>query len=1195
TTSTGTTILPNEINFNVVNNPTGKVTGLANNLGVTDNNTTVAPASPTTNLNNAATVSDVLNSGWNLKAEDAWVDFVKHADTVEFKSSDKSVKVSGSREGAVDTLNFQVNQADNHTANANGTVSAPTAPAGETQFWNATQTANAINAAAWNVQGKNGSTVANDAQAIKAGGKVDLIAGDGLVLEQSNGTNSAAFTFKVDNDHITGLIDPLTFTGDDSSGEKLEPAHGGNVQVQGVATTASGTNKNITVTANETNSSLDIALTPNVDLGSSGSLKMGTSGTNLTTITPNSIAFDSAKNDGVITGLKNNLTIAENTAQVAPALPDPVPSNNAATVSDVLNVGWNLQQGGDARDFVRHNDTVNFINGKGTTATVKTADDKKSSTIKYDVNIQEKTGGNTYVKVTEPTDTNNAYVIDDSEIGKTVTAVTDKITNAGFNLKTTASDGAVERKNSLTETGEKIKNDESVTLDASKNIKITQSSSGNVSIAAIDTAMSVADGKVTAPADTDKDKLTTAKNVADTINSVYWTAKDGRTGGDTGEQISAGDTLTFKSDNGSVKVKRTTDEFDFQVNKNDTLTITNGVVSGGVNNAYWDSLQVQNAINQSGWIVGKTAAVNGNDKLITPTGTNRVGFVEGDGVTITQDGANFTFAVKAGTTDPLKFRGEDSLPILEPKAGEVVAVYGGNTDGSTDASNNTKNITVTAVDGGDNKRKLVVTLDKNVDLTSSGSLKVGDTVVTNNKIEFGTASSKPQGVIENIATHINASGKEADGLSYHEDQAASVQDVLNSGWNIANNGENKNFVQHQNTVDFVNSETAGIVVEKKGDTASEVKVNVAKVTSKSSYIVVDGGTVKDDGSVDPYVLTFDDSAITTAIDTAVGDAKFTLTSSNNATPTGKSADIKNGSTVTIDGGDNIVISQTDSTITVATAKDVKFDSVETGNLKVTGNTTLQGNATYNGPITQGDNIVNKNYVDAGRTAVTQGTNVQVTSSTNTTTGQTTYTVDANDTKVIAGKGVSVTGGDLDNNNVREYTVAVDTTNLVSDPDNKGRVKAEQNGDKFATAENVATAINSAYWTASDGESGDTHNTQVRAGDTVTFKGKDDKVTVENTNGTFEIGLSDDVLTTASLKPLRFGGDTGAEFDRNLGDTVRVVGAATTAGGTNKNITVNANNTANQLEIALNPQVDLGNSGSLTIGGVSITKDGLNNG
>ena len=40
--------------------------------------------------------------------------------------------------------------------------------------------------------------------------------------------------------------------------------------------------------------------------------------------------------------------------------------NNAATVSDVLNAGWNLQNNGTAKDFVKPYDTVNFVDGANT-------------------------------------------------------------------------------------------------------------------------------------------------------------------------------------------------------------------------------------------------------------------------------------------------------------------------------------------------------------------------------------------------------------------------------------------------------------------------------------------------------------------------------------------------------------------------------------------------------------------------------------------------------------------------------------------------------------------------------------------------------------------------------------------------------------------------------------------------------------
>ena len=59
--------------------------------------------------------------------------------------------------------------------------------------------------------------------------------------------------------------------------------------------------------------------------------------------------------------------------------------NNAATVSDVLNAGWNLQNNGAAKDFVKPFDTVNFVNGTNTTAVVTTAADGTTSDVTYNV------------------------------------------------------------------------------------------------------------------------------------------------------------------------------------------------------------------------------------------------------------------------------------------------------------------------------------------------------------------------------------------------------------------------------------------------------------------------------------------------------------------------------------------------------------------------------------------------------------------------------------------------------------------------------------------------------------------------------------------------------------------------------------------------------------------------------------------
>ena len=59
--------------------------------------------------------------------------------------------------------------------------------------------------------------------------------------------------------------------------------------------------------------------------------------------------------------------------------------NNAATVGDVLNAGWNLQENDSDRDFVKPYDTVNFVDGTNTTAVVTTSDDGTTSKVTYNV------------------------------------------------------------------------------------------------------------------------------------------------------------------------------------------------------------------------------------------------------------------------------------------------------------------------------------------------------------------------------------------------------------------------------------------------------------------------------------------------------------------------------------------------------------------------------------------------------------------------------------------------------------------------------------------------------------------------------------------------------------------------------------------------------------------------------------------
>ena len=112
---------------------------------------------------------------------------------------------------------------------------------------------------------------------------------------------------------------------------------------------------------------------------------------------------------------------------------------------------------------------------------------------------------------------------------------------------------------------------------------------------------------------------------------------------------------------------------------------------------------------------------------------------------------------------------------------------------------------------------------------------------------------------------------------------------------------------------------------------------------------------------------------------------------------------QNDNKVNFVSGDNVELSaNADGSITVGTAADVNFNTVNTTNLTTTGTTQLgnsftvnNGGSYYTGPITDGDHITNKTYVDqtaaASKTEIEQGKNITVTSETG-ADGQTVYTV-----------------------------------------------------------------------------------------------------------------------------------------------------------------------------------------------------------
>lgn len=207
----------------------GKLTGLDSHIAAPTETVTTTPESLDAKKNEAATVEDVLNAGWNLQANDKGVDAVTHADTVNFTSKDNSVVITPNTDGKKTTLDFSVKAADSTlTVGADGVkvntgslVNASTAEddanrgkvtvnAGdENKVATVKNVADAINSAAWTVKVADSqeaieTSTANDKGAsVSAGTTVTHTAGKNLKVKRDGNNVTYALANDVSVNTVT--------------------------------------------------------------------------------------------------------------------------------------------------------------------------------------------------------------------------------------------------------------------------------------------------------------------------------------------------------------------------------------------------------------------------------------------------------------------------------------------------------------------------------------------------------------------------------------------------------------------------------------------------------------------------------------------------------------------------------------------------------------------------------------------------------------------------------------------------------------------------------------------------------------------------------------------------------------------------------------------------------------------------------
>ena len=545
-------------------------------------------------------------------------------------------------------------------------------------------------------------------------------------------------------------------------------------------------------------------------------------------------------------------------------------SNNAATVSDVLNAGWNLQNNGAARDFVKPYDTVNFINGKGTVAVVETADDAASSTVKFDVDAGEITS-NTNGSVNGPTTAENAKKLADdlkkaeqavkdlpadatedkkaevqkalkdaqdaaAPLNKVATAqnVADMINASGFTLKTSNVDG-----------GEKVSGDDevinpgkAVEMVAGKNLTVKQEANGKVTYATKDnvefTSVKVGedkDGKK--PVNFTTEKATDASN-NDAANKPT-TALNISSDGKPTQLKGVGSVLNTKEQPTSTGKQGDTPA---TAGNQNLVNLGNDPKAGNKSSLAPEILNSAATVGDlanMGWVV---STKDGNGYTDVVKNANQVDF-KGTGLaTVTGETDKDGIRTITVNVDAQKTVEAAQTPVVYTnKAGDKLVKVGDKFYKADDVVNGKpkdnaqevlKGDVIASMNNGDNKT------NKPMQLANIGSNL--PTVNDTNKQAFDPNSTTPKAGKDNKSAPITAK-EAADIVNKAGNNAATVSDVLNAGWNLQNNGEARDFVKPYDTVNFINGKGTVAVVETADDaTSSTVKfdVDAGEITSNTN-------------------------------------------------------------------------------------------------------------------------------------------------------------------------------------------------------------------------------------------------------------------------------------------------------------------------------------------------------------------------
>ena len=491
---------------------------------------------------------------------------------------------------------------------------------------------------------------------------------------------------------------------------------------------------------------------------------------------------------------------------------------------------------------------------------------------------------------------------------------------------------------------------------------------------------------------------------------------------------------------------------------------------------------------------------DGKDGLTMKAKDGQPGVNGKDGITriVYEDNSKNTHEV-ATLDDGMKYAGDDAQgadksKVIAKKLNQTMDIVGG-ADKSKLTDNN---IGVNNVDG-----KLKVQLSKEVNLTPSGSLTIGDTVVNNNGLTIsGGPSITKTGINAGNKTIVNVDAGVNDTDAVNVQQLKKAKTEVKAGNNVT---VDTTYGTDGHTIYTVNANDVAL-----GDAVLKYSANG---TNTQSVKLSQG-------------LNFVDGNYTSASVDANGQVKYDVT-------IGKVKDGVDGKPG-VDGKDGIA--------TVKTVVDTINNSGWKGD--VTGNTVNNHTATIVKPGTT---------VNFGA-----GKNLTVEQIVDKVTGDHTYNYALSDDIKVGKDGKDGVDGKIGVNGKDGSSVVI-------------------NGKDGSIGLNGKDGKDGLTMKAKDGQPG--------------VNGKDGITRIvyeDNSKNTHEVATLDDGMKYAGDDAQ--GADKSKVIAKKLNQTMDIVGGANSTKLTDNNIGVN--NVDGKLKVQLAQNIDLTPAGSLTIGGTSITDNGL---